>query len=316
MASASVRLPNFFLAGVAKSGTTALSYYLDQHPQVFMSPIKEPWFFGVADLLSPPYDDRVVTELQRDRAWLQQYLEGPQEPGTWRYVMEWDDYVRLFRDVRDEPVIGEASTGYFWMPSAARAIRAKLPDARFAFMLRDPAERLFTLFVLALSRHPRRVAFRDWFQETLEAPQLWPSIVGAGRYATHLQRFFDTWPRDRLRIYLYDDYRADPRALLRDLFAFLGVQPDYPIDLSRRHNETLVPRFPRLHALRRRGLGGELLTRWLPEGARRALRRLYRRRRAEFVMDPTDRRMVVDYYRGEIERTADLIGRDLSPWLS
>src|SRR4029077_8672012 len=202
-------------------------------------------------------------------AWLQTYLEGPQEPDVWRYVMEWDDYVRLFRDARDEPVIGEASAGYFWMPSAAGAIRAKLPDARFAFMLRDPADRLFTLYVLNLWREPR-ITFRAWFHAVRETPHLFPSIVRAGRYATQRERWSQIWPRERMRIYLYDDYRTDARGVLRDLFSFLEVRPDYPIDLSRRHNKTSVPRFHTLHALRQRLLAGAALPRWLPERARRA----------------------------------------------
>jgi hypothetical protein len=314
MTSSSVRLPNFFLAGVAKAGTTSLNAYLSQHPQVFMSRNKEPWFFGTADLLAPPYDDSVLAALQRDRAWLQSYLQGPQKPGIWRYVMEWDDYVRLFRDVRDEPVIGEASTGYFWLPGAAAAIRAKLPDARFAFMLRDPADRLFTLYSLNLWRTPR-ASFREWFQAALDTPQWWPSIVGAGRYATHLERWRGIWPRERMRISLYDDYRADPRAVLRDLFTFLNVRPDYPIDLSRKYNESTVPRFPRLQALRRRLLPDAVLPRWVPDQARRALHRLYRRPRTDMAMDPADRAMVIAYYRDEIMRTADFLGRDLSSWL-
>lgn len=314
MASPTVRLPNFFLAGVAKAGTTALHAYLCQHPQVFMSPNKEPWFFGMADLLSPLYGDTVLAALKKDRAWLQDYLEGPQEPGVWRYVMEWDDYVRLFRDARDEPVIGDASTGYFWLPSAAGAIRAKLPDSRFAFMLRDPADRLFTLYVLNLWRDPG-INFRAWFRLAVETPQFFPSIVGAGRYATHLERWGTIWPRERMRVYLYDDYRADPRAVLRDLLTFLEVRLDYPIDMSRRHNETTVPRFQHLHALRQRMFAGATLPAWFPEGARRALRGLYRRPRADVMMAPADRAMVVDYYRDEIVRTADLLGRDLSAWL-
>jgi hypothetical protein len=118
-----------------------------------------------------------------------------------------------------------------------------------------------------------------------------------------------------MRVCLYDDYQADPRAVLRDLFTFLEVQPDFPISLARRHNETTVPRFPRLHAVRERMFGGAAAPRWVPERARRALRRLYRRPRADVTMDPADRRLAVDYYRDEIERTGALIGRDLSAWL-
>src|SRR2546425_8264005 len=140
-------------------------------------------------------------------------------------------------------------------------------------MLRDPAERLFTLYLLRLWRDPR-VSFRAWFHACQKARHLWPSIVGAGRYATHLQRFFELFPRHQVRVYLYEDYQADARVVLRDLFAFLGVRADHPIDVSRRYNETLVPRFPRLHALRRRIFGDASAPRWMPEGARRALRRL------------------------------------------
>jgi hypothetical protein len=103
--------------------------------------------------------------------------------------------------------------------------------------------------------------------------------------------------------------------VLRDLFAFLNVWPDHPIDLSRRYNETTVPRFQLLHALRQRVFAGATPPRWFPQRARRALQRLYRRPRADVAMDPADRRMVVDYYRDEIERTGTLIGRDLSAWL-
>jgi len=314
MTPPAVRLPNFFLAGVPKAGTTSLYFYLRQHPQVFMSRIKEPTFFGAADLLAEPYRDRILEGLARDRGALQAYLAGPQTPPSWRFVLQWDDYVRLFKNVRDESAIGEASTGYFWLPSAAAAIRARVPDARVAVVLRDPGERLFSLYLVTSWRDPR-VTFRSWFETAGSTPHLAAATVGAGRYATHLARFFDVFPRDRLRVYLYEDYRADARALLRDFFAFLNVDPGHPVDFSRRLNETAVPRFPRLHALRQRLFGRASPTRWLPERARRAIQGLYRRPRVDVVMDPADRAMVIEHYRDEIERTADLIERDLSAWL-
>jgi hypothetical protein len=307
--------PNLFTAGVSKSGTTSLHYYLGQHPQVFMSPIKEPAFFAAADLLELGDRERVLAVVEQDRSALQTYLAGPQEPVMFRFVLDWDDYARLFRDARDETVIGESSTAYFWAPSAAGAIRARVPDARVVFLLRDPAQRLHTLYLQSLWRRPG-VSFRAWFEAARDAPRHWPSGVGAGRYATHLGRYFDVFPRERLRVYLYEDYCADARAVLRDLFAFLHVQPDHPVDVTRRHNETFVPRFPRLHALRRRLLPGVVRPRWLPEAARRALRRAYRRRPGGHALTPADRAMVVDYYRDEIRRAADLIGRDLSAWLA
>ena len=313
MAPLTVRLPNFFLAGAPKAGTTSLFFYLRQHPQVYMSPIKAPTFFGGADLLNGPQRDRVLRELPRHRAALPPYLEGKRVSDGMPLVLDWGDYVKLFQHVREETAIGEASVSYLRLPSAARAIRCTVPDARLIFVLRDPAERLFTVDSGTLGRGSG-AAFRKRLL-AMDPQGLPMAFVDGGRYATHLQRWFDIFPRDQVRVYLYEDYRADARAVMRDIFAFLGVDPDHRVDLSTQHNVTVVPRFPTLHALRRRIFRSAPTPRWIPEAARRTLRRVYRLRRDELTMDPADRRMVVDYYRDEIERTAALIGRDLSAWL-
>ena len=306
-----VKLPNFIVAGVAKSGTTSLHHYLRQHRQVYMNPIKEPTFFGSDDLRGR---EGFLPTIERERAALRVYLDGPQLEPAQYLVTEWDDYVRLFRNVRDQTAIGEASVSYFWLPSAAGGIRSRLPDVRLIFVLRDPADRLFSWYLMTFRHHPG-LTFRAWFVKEMNGGRDYGPAVDAGRFATHLQRFFAVFPRDRVRIYLYETLRADARGTLRDIFAFLGVDPDQPVDVSRRQNETVVPRFPALDRVRRRVVGNASLTWWLPGSVRGALRGLYHRRRASFAMDPDDRRMVIDHYRGEILRTADLIGRDLSSWL-
>jgi hypothetical protein len=139
-------------------------------------------------------------------------------------------------------------------------------------------------------------------------------VVEEGRFATQLLRFFDLFPPDHIRIYLYEDYQSDPCAVLRNAFEFLGVERDFQVDLSRRHNETVTPRLPFVHALRRRLFGGGT-PRWIPQWSRRVLRRIYSRQGSHVAMAPADRQLVIDYYRDEILRTADLIGRDLSVWL-
>ena len=306
-----MNLPNFFLAGPPKAGTTSLHRYLRQHPQVYMNPIKEPTFFASADLRAR--EDFQAT-VARERPALQAYLDGPQEQPAHFWVTEWDDYVAMFRNVRHQTAIGEASVSYFWMPSAAPAIRAKLPGARLVFLLRDPADRLVAWHMMSVRREPR-LTFRDWFRRALNgAADRGPAIEG-GRFATHLQRFRDHFPPEQMRVYVYESLQADAPGLVRDLLGFLGVDPNQPIDLSRRHQVSMVPRFPRVDRLRRRILGGVPLTSWLPAPAARALQRLYNRGRRSFALLPEDRRMVVDFYRDEILRTADLIGRDLSAWL-
>jgi len=306
-----MKLPNFFLGGPPKAGTTSLHQYLRQHPQVYMNPIKEPTFFGTADLRSR--DDFVAT-VERERAALRTYLEGPQLRPAQFWVTEWDQYVAMFRNVRDQIAIGEASVSYFWQPSAATAIRAKLPGARLIFVLRNPVDRLVPWYMISLRREPR-LTFHAWLKRTMDGGIDRGPAVDAGRFATHLQRFFDHFPREQVRIYLHESLSADAGAVVRDMLAFLEVDPDYPIDVSYRHNESVVPRFPVLDRLRRRIIGNRSVISWLPAPAHRALREVYNRGRKDFLIGPDDRRMLNDYYRDEILRTADLIGRDLSAWL-
>jgi len=272
-----------------------------------MSRIKEPTFFAAPDLLSDPYRARFLKWLERDPLVLRAFLRDGEKRPARHWVLRWDEYVELFRGVRDEIAVGEATVNYFWLPSAAGEVRAQVPDARLVFLLRHPAERLFSWYLLALwSDH--RLPFRDWFERARQPDAVWWPAVDAGRYATHLSRFFGLFPRTQIHVQLYEDFRRDPGAALRDIFAFLAVDPDRRIDVTRRHNETVVPRFPAFDRLRRRLFGDR--------GARVLWRfeRLYYRRRSDFTFDPRDRQMVTEYYREEVERTGELIGRDLTAW--
>ncbi len=307
-------LPNFIIAGVPKAGTTSLHAYLGQHPQVYMSPVKEPMFFGARDILEEPYRQQFLRYAGRNPASLREFLDDTDARRGERYALHRDLYIRLFDGVQDETAIGEASIDYFWLPSAAQAIRRELPDVRLLFVLRDPIDKLFSSFLVARRRRPA-LAFGAWFAEaTREGSPSWP-LADSARYATHLERFLGLFPRTQIRIYLYDELRADPRGLVRDIFAFLGVDPDHPIDMSRRHNEGVVPRAQFLHRLRRRTFGDWAPTRALPEAARGVLQRLYYRPRGDERMEAVDRRLVTDYYRDEIIRTQTIVERDLSAWL-
>jgi Sulfotransferase family len=304
-------LPNFFIAGVPNSGTTSLHFYLHQHPQVYMSPIKEPTFFGAEDALRGQYGDDVRRQVVRDHDAVRQYVGGGGGGGG---ALEWEDYLKLFGGVRDEIAVGESSVRYFRLAAAAGTIRSRLPDARLIFMLRDPVDRVHSRY-LGNGWRDAHLAFGDWFRAARAPGSLWEPVIDGGRYATHLQRFLAVFPREQMRLYLYDDYRADPQAVLRDIFAFLRVDPSLPIDMSHRHNEAVVPRSTTLQRLRHRVFGTGPAPQWLPGTARRALRRLYYRRPPHVAMPAADRQLVVDYYRDEVVRTGDLIGRDLSAWL-
>ena len=226
-------------------------------------------------------------------------------------MLDWNDYLQLFKDVRHETAVGEASVAYLASLSAAAAIRARLPDARIVMMLRNPIDRLFSRY-LAARDSGERASFSEWIDrrvaedESRDRPAgpIWP-----GRYAVHLQRYLASFPARQVRAFLYDDYVRTPQAVLRDLFEFLAVDPTHPIDVTRRHNVTMSRRWPTVHRLLRP------LRHVLPSGIANVAR--------SWSLTPRlakpgaeDRAHALDVYREEIRTLETLIQRDLSAWLA
>jgi sulfotransferase family protein len=291
-----VTMPNFFVVGAPKAGTTSLCRYLGQHPDVFVSPIKEPCFFApeVAQ-----FNDQT-----RERE-----AEGA-------FVLDWERYLQLFAGVTREAAVGEGSVSYLGSADAPASIRARIPNARIIMMLRDPIDRLFSHYVGARAAGVASTGFVAWAHEQLDVEAMrrpvWGS-VWAGRYGLHLQRYLAVFPVQQVRVHLYDDYARSPEEVYRDLLTFLDVDPAYPLDARRRDNVTLVPRWP-------------LLRHRLAAPVKRTIRALVPERLVErarqWALAPRppgpardERAELIEIYRDDVRVLQTLIDRDLSVWL-
>ena len=291
------------MIGAAKAGTTSLYHYLGQHPQIFMSPIKEPRFFALA---GHPMDFRGPND------------ERIRDTSTTTLVA----YQELFDGVRDEVAIGEASTIYLDSEATPAAIERGLPDVKLIAVLRDPAERAYSAFLhlrsdgsepesdfeAALRDEPRRVA-AHWFH-------YW-RYRERGFYHRHLKRYVDRFGPRRIRVYLYEDLERDSLAVLSDIFRFLGVDPSFRPDVTKRYNVSGEPRSPQWrNLLTRRRPVKQALKRVLPERwGHGVIDWLQLRPRPRPPLPPETRARLVAGYREDIRQLEDLIGRDLSAWL-
>lgn len=307
LASGAVKVPSFLIIGAAKAGTTSLNHYLAQHPQIFMSPRKDTFFFDF-DGQPPDYGG------PGDNAWYRA-----------RAVIEGKAYRALFAGVTSEKAVGEACTQYLYDPDAAARIHRDLPQAKLIVVLRDPVERAYSSFLqqvrdgyettadfaeaLALEPQRRRAKWRPMWH-----------YKARGFYFAQLERYLAHFARGRLGIYLYDDLQRDPRRLLREIFDFLEVDPSFTPDISLRHNRAGLPRSRRLHRLIMTPNPLKSLVRPLLPGRLRAMvkaavtdSRLNLRRPSL----PGDlRRGLVADYRDDVLKLQDLIRRDLSGWLA
>jgi len=298
-----VTRPNFFIVGAPKSGTTAMHSYLVRHPQIFMSAHKEPHYFG--------------TDLDR----------------TERTPMSEAQYLSLFEEAGDRPVVGEASVFYLYSRRAAAEIAAFAPQARILMMLRCPVDMIYSYHAQRL--YGGREDIAD-FEEALEAEaerkqgRRLPRRVGlrqglfyrdVGRYAEQVERFLREFPREQVHVILYEQFRDDPAQSFRELLQFLdvdtGFRPDFQVV-----NPNTVPRsrWFRDFTTRPPRLLNSLARALLPSVAIRrrvglSLRLLNTRVQRRPPLPGSVRQRLQEEFRDDIRRLEDLLVRDLSVWL-
>lgn len=196
------RLPDFFIVGHHKSGTTALYEMLRRHPQIFMPAVKEPKFFA--------------TDLPAR-------LEPDGARGLPQTMAE---YTALFAPAGADQLAGEASPSYLRSEAAAGEIAAVRPDAKLIAILREPASFLRSLHLQMVQSH---VESELDLRRALAAEEVTRTGVTRRRYSDHvryvdqLRRYEDRFPRDQFLVLIYDDFRADNEATLRRVLGFLGV---------------------------------------------------------------------------------------------
>jgi Sulfotransferase family len=229
------RVPDFFVVGHAKSGTTALYAMLSQHPQLFLG-IKEPRYFA--------------TELHfRDR------------PGDTPKTLA--DYKAWFAAAAPDQLVGDVSPDYLWSEHAPRLIAEAQPQARIVAILREPASFLHSLhrqwlrhYVETESDFRKAIELEQPRREGREIPPdtYWPKglfYTEHARYLQQLRRYHELFGRERVLVLVYDDYRRDNEATVRSVLRFLQVDEHVPIH-ARESNESVQVQAPRLHGLLRK----------------------------------------------------------------
>lgn len=284
MPAAATQWPNLFVVGVVRGGTTTLWGYLDQHPEIFMSPVKEPHFFTKAGSTLAP-----------------------------RYATS-EAYLGLFSGAR-ERVRGEASASYFTDGDSPVAIKRMSPDTKILVILRDPAERAHSHYWHAVSNGLETRTFPEAVQDELAGVRLdgVETYVGRGLYSEPLRRYLDHFG-DNVHVLFLEELSREPAATMREVFAFLGVDPGAADDLVvERRNEFRLPRgrFASriLRSARFRGVAARLVPRRLRPSVEGALFA----RGARPAMSAESRALLADVYAPDEDALESILGRSL-PW--
>jgi Sulfotransferase domain len=305
------RVPDFFIVGHPKCGTTALYEMLRSHPRIYMPSLKEPQFFAS--------EMRVGARPQH----LPDTLE---------------DYLALFDGAGADQLLGEASPSYLRSHTAASSIAEVQPRARIIAILREPASLLRSVhlqFVQAVieTEHDLReaLALEQDRREGRHLPRhgMWPQALQYSdhvRYVEQLRRYRSVFGPENMLVLIYDDFRADNAGTVRQVLRFLGVDDTAPIG-SVEANPTVGARSRSVHELVHAVAVGRgpvslrvnaALKALTPQGLRRRALRAVRRTVVYGAPPAADEQLMAELrsrFKGEVLALSDYLGRDLvSVW--
>jgi hypothetical protein len=311
------KLPNFFIIGAPKAGTTSLYHYLDQHPQIYMSAIKEPHFFAT-EFREENFAAELRPFLARETRGLRGFLSSNMRRKRFGgIVAEWEDYVRLFADASHESALGEASVCYLWSPTAPERISRRFPDAKILVMLRDPVERAYSQYLHGLGNGAIRWSFREHIRRNLRHRSgelcIHYPFLELGLYAEQLSRYLQRFGRN-VWVGFQRDFKQRPLEVFQSICRFLSVDPGFSPDMSSRHLEAEIPRTPAIGWLKRSGTW-QAASRATPSRLRPLIRRALMCKPGSTRIRPEDRHYLIDFYREDIRKLSSLLNRELDGWL-
>ena len=294
--------PNFIIIGAMKAATTSLYTYLKQHPDVFMTTIKEPMFFN---------NFETTTNFK---------LQGRKT----KQITTFEEYYSLFEGVKNEKAIGEASPFYIFNEDCPQLIHKHLPDIKIIAVLRQPVARAYSNFL-----HTRRadrepisdfeIAFN---KEEERKAENWSPLYyykGKGYYAEQLERYYTLFPEENIKILLFENLVQNPVGTSQEIFEFLNVDNTFVPDTSKKANVSGTPK----------GIFGWLIMKlryyylipniqfsnYLPTFIIQFLfKSAYNK--AEPLNKEVTKRLTQKFYKKDILILEKLISKDLQHWLS
>ena len=299
-------LPNFLVIGAAKSGTTSLYRYLEQHPEVYVN-AKEPSFFALEG---------------QDVSYAG---PGDQEGFITRAVVELDKYEAIFDGIEDEHAFGEASVLYLYSPIAPQKIKKYVPNVKLIAILRNPVDRAYSSYMHL--RRDGREPIADFMQALHEEEERvaanWEHqwhYQRLGCYYTQLKRYYDLFAEEQLLILSYDQFLQEPITIMQEIFTFLGVDSSFEPDISVKYNVSGTPRLKRLHAFVRKPNALKSLIRpFVPLERRKQIATNIKKwnidTKKEGISEEA-RTFLLHSYVEEIEQLCQLTGKDFANWLT
>ena len=283
--------PNFFIVGGSKCGTTNISHYLNEHPDVFISKLNEPYYFSRFDILKDFVRESMVTNFEK--------------------------YLDLFKDAENHKAVGEASSVYLSAPNAASEIKKAFPNSKIIISIRNPIERAHSSYFSYQFMHHKKETFSEMIE--LHEKQIKKNeffiynILEPGFYTKHIKRFQEIFEPEKIKIIIFEDYIKNTNESINSIFSFLGI--DKKNDLVEQSKGAYrVPKNNFSGKLLKNSTFRKLTTKLVPTVSRQKIgdRFLLKQTKKPEMLE-TERTRLKEVYKDEFTRLQKLLNIKL-PW--
>ena len=279
-----------------KAATTSLYIYLKQHPDVFMTTIKEPKFFN---------------NFGKDSDFK---LQGKGR----RKINTLKKYYSLFEDVKNEIAIGEASPSYIFDEDCPTLIKQYLPETKIIAILRQPVDRAYSNFLHAKKADSEEISFFEKaFEETGRKNKI-HYYKEKGYYTKQLKRYYNLFPKENIKILLFDEVIKNPISASQEIFEFLNVDSNFIPYTNQKANVSGLPKglvgwF--VMKLRHYNLIPDIqFSKYLPQFIITFIFDAAYKKATPLSIELKNK-LTNTFYKEEIKKLEKLIDRDLSHWL-
>ena len=297
------KLPNFLIVGAAKSGTSSLHNYLNQHPQVFM----------------PSYNKEGM-KVKEPRFLIKDLVQHRLHNGVWTF----EEYKSLFDDVKDQKAIGESTVLYlYYYKHAINNIKHYLgEDVKIIIILRNPADRAYSAF-----QHVSR-GFKEnnSFEESLEIEtgrmeseeNLTPMVMykEMGMYYEMVKAYKESFKN--VHIIFYEDFRDNIESDMNKIYNFLEISNNIKIDFITKHNVGgKIWKYEKMkHVFMKNNPIKSILKSVLPKKFRKGIRSHLVNVSTNKVVPIKEetRKYLNNYFKQDVEKLSELLNKDLQHW--
>ncbi|MFI5171741.1 MAG: sulfotransferase domain-containing protein [Chitinophagales bacterium] len=311
-------LPTFIVVGANKGGTTSIYHYLKQHPEVFVSPVKEPHYFSGDIDVNLFKREFAQNKLQDVEKFVQSDMKQEYHAA---FIRDFELYKKLFQNVTDQKAIGELSTSYLFSTVAAEAIKKAIPDCKIIICLRNPVERAYSHYRMNLwtgnsNEFDFYKALLDDFNHN---PKVWGNAhlyTEIGLYYEQVKRYIDIFGREQVKIIFTEDMKKNGQQVIKELYDFIGVDSSFVPDISKKYNEVFTPRYKNVTwFLNKTGIR-PLMKKLSPRFIKNLFVKLFYKQKGEKNEIPQQaKEFLIGQFKEDVKKLSQLLNKDLSYWL-